>query len=195
MTSATALEPEIAAAATGDDAFYEIVDDRRVELPPMGAFGGRIATILSARIENFGSEHGLGRAVTEVLFRLRANPSLQRRPDVAFVSFERWPKSRRLPQVNAWDVVPDLAVEVISPTNLAEEIPTRVREFFEAGVRLVWVIFPHESIVYAYESPWSIRVSRSTEELDGGAVIPGFRFLIADLFEGTEDAPPAANPG
>ena len=63
--------------------------------------------------------------MTRSLFRLRSEPNLQRRPDAAFVSFDRWPKAWRIPQANAWDVVPDLAVEVVSPTNLAEEIPTR----------------------------------------------------------------------
>ena len=66
----------------------------------------------------------LGQAVVEVLFRLRSHPNLQRRPDLAFVSFDRWPGASGRPRSNAWEVVPDLVVEVVSPTNLAEEIPT-----------------------------------------------------------------------
>ena len=120
----------------------------------------------------------------EALFRLRAEPKLQRRPDAAYVSFERWPKGRRIPTDNAWDVIPDLVVEVVSPTDLAEEIPTKIREYFEAGVRRAWVIYPHESLVYEYDSPRSIRVLGREDALEGGAIIPGFRLDLAELFEG-----------
>ena len=134
---------------------------------------------------------GLGQASMEQLFRLRSQPNLQRRPDAAFVSFERWPKGRRIPRGNAWDVVPDLVVEVISPTNLAEETPTRVREYFEAGVRRAWVIYPHEPLVYEYDSPRSIRVLGMEDVLEGGEIIPGFRLALSELLEGTDGADPA----
>ncbi|WP_435009421.1 Uma2 family endonuclease [Tundrisphaera lichenicola] len=93
----------------------------------------------------------------------------------------------RTPSVNAWDVVPDLAVEVVSPTNHAEEIPTKVREYFEAGVRRVWVLHLHESLVYEYDSPRAIRVLDRQDTLEGGVVLPGFRLALADLFEGPEE--------
>jgi Uma2 family endonuclease len=188
MSTVELLAPEIAPSPVGDaDALYETVDDRRVELPPMGAYAGKIASVLLVELGYHVKSHDLGRAVVEVLFRIRSNPNLQRRPDLSFVSFERWPKGKRTPLENAWEVVPDLVVEVVSPTNLAEEIPTRVREYFEAGVRRAWVIYPHESLVYEYDSPRSIRVLGREEALEGGAVVPGFRLALADLFEGPEE--------
>lgn len=84
-------------------------------------------------------------------------------------------------------MVPDLVVEVVSPTNLAEEIPTRIREYFEAGVRRAWVIYLHEALVYEYDSPRSIRVLGREDALEGGAVVPEFRLALADLFEAPED--------
>ena len=69
---------------------------------------------------------------------------------------------------NAWDVVPDLAVEVISPHNPAEESVQKIREYFEAGVILVWVVYPEERQVYVYESPKQIRVLTGDDTLDGG---------------------------
>ena len=75
--------------------------------------------------------------------------------------------------------------------NLAEEIPTKVREYFEAGVRRAWIIYVHESLVYEYDSPWSIRVLRREDTLDGGEVIPGFRLPLSELFEGAEEPEPS----
>jgi len=190
MSHLAEVETEVAAPAVGDDVLYEVVDDRRVELPPMGANAYEIAFNLAFEMEKFARSLKLGRTFMEMLFRLRSGPNLQRRPDAAFISFERWPKGRRVPSDNAWDVVPDLVVEVISPTNLAEEVPTKVREYFEAGVRRAWVIYPHETLVYEYDSPRSIRVLDRNDALEGGAILPGFRMELIQLFEGTDEPSP-----
>lgn len=190
MNGAEVLEPEIAPPPAVEDGLYEIVDGERVELPPMGVPENIIAFDLAAAIKEHATPSKLGRAITETLFRLRERPNLQRRPDAAFVSYERWPKNRAIERSNAWDVIPDLVVEVVSPTNLAEEIPTKVREYFEAGVRRAWVIYVHESLVYEYDSPRSIRVLGREDTLDGGQVIPGFRLPLVELFEGIGEADP-----
>ena len=190
MSSAEVLQPEIAAPTLGDEVPFEIVNDQRVELPPMGAFETVLAFDIAAEIDQFAKSRGLGRAVTETLFRLKAEPNLQRRPDAAFVSVGRWPRARKIPRGNAWDVIPDLVVEVVSPTNLAEEMVTKIREYFEAGVRRAWVIYVHESLVYEYDSPRSIRVFGKEDSLDGGEVIPGFRLALDELFGGLEESDP-----
>ncbi len=191
MSTTEALEPQVIPPIGDDEPFYEVVGDVRVELPPMGAFESVLASELASAIHQFAKSLGLGIAVVETLFRLRSQPSLQRRPDAAYVSFERWAKGRRIPRGNAWDVIPDIAVEVISPTNLAEEIPTKVREYFEAGVRRVWIIFTHESLVYQYDSPRSIRVLMRDDALEGGEILPGFRLPLVELLQEPEDATPA----
>src|SRR5207244_2037726 len=105
--------------------------------------------------------------------------------DVAFVSDERWPRARRVPDDAAWDVVPDLAIEVVSPSNIANEVVAKVGEYFRAGVQRVWVVYPKQPLVYVYESPTAaIRVLRVGDELDGAPLLPGFRLPLATLFEG-----------
>jgi Uma2 family endonuclease len=76
-----------------------------------------------------------------------------------------------------------LAIEVISPTNLAEEVLDKFHEHFRAGVRRVWVIYPGTSQVYDYDAPTSVRILARTEELDGGGFVPGFRLPLTALFE------------
>lgn len=177
------VAPPVLAGDTGEDALYEIIDGQRVELPPMSAYASRVASRIGSGLNSFAGEHDLGEAVTEVLFRLPLERSRNRRPDVAFVSYERWPKDRPQPPAdNAWDVVPDLAVEVISPNDLADEILEKVAEYFQAGVRLVWVVYPVHRVVYVYESWTRVSIRTSTEELDGGPVLPGLRLSLAKLF-------------
>jgi Uma2 family endonuclease len=168
---------------TQDEALYEIIDGERKELPPMSAYANLVAMILGGELYLFASAQPLGRPCVEMLFRLPLNGSRNRRVDVAFVSYQNWPKDRPMTLTdNAWDVVPDLAVEVISPTDLVYELMQKIAEYFQAGVRLVWVVFPPQRLVYVYESLTQVRVLTQTDELDGGAVLPGFRLPLANLF-------------
>jgi Uma2 family endonuclease len=115
---------------------------------------------------------------------MKKDPSRNRRPDLAFVSSDRWPADRpKSSRDNAWDVVPDLAVEVISPYDRANEQLKKVLEYFEAGVRLVWVVFPEWRVIHVYESPTQIRVLTEADTLDGGPVLPGFQLPLDRLFD------------
>jgi|SRR6516164_7083552 len=166
-----------------NDALYEVVNGKRLELPPMGAFETDIASDLLVYLRQFAKKQGLGKAVAEMLFLLDGLKDLQRRPDVAFVSYKRWPKGKRVPRTNAWEVVPSLAVEVVSTSNTAEEILAKIREYFQVGVELVWVVYPTEEQVYVYDSPTQLRILKKDQELDGGNVLPGFNLPIAALFD------------
>src|SRR5215470_11972344 len=110
---------------------YEVIDGVRVEREPMGAFETVLASWLCHLLNSFAGGKKLGLAVNETLFVLNASRNLQRRPDVAFVSYARWPAAI-VARASAWDVVPDLAVEVVSPTNLAEEIDSKVTDYFQS---------------------------------------------------------------
>jgi Uma2 family endonuclease len=125
----------------------------------------------------------LGKAVGEMLFRINLEKDLRRRPVVAFVSHARWPFNRRIPKVTPWDMVPDIAIEVISESNTAYEVQEKIHEYFAAGVLRVWVIHPDQAEVYVYASPTEIDVLKIGRELDGGALLPGFRLPVAVLFE------------
>src|SRR4051794_7664311 len=98
-----------------EDGQWEFVDGQWVETPLMSAFAGLVASRLATDMNVHARAHDLGEAVAEIMFALRPPRRRSRRPDVAFVSFQRWPKDTPFPQVGeAWKVVPDLAVEVIS---------------------------------------------------------------------------------
>jgi Uma2 family endonuclease len=188
MTAALLTEPVLEAVVpNNEETFYEEVDGQRVEMPPMSAFATLIAFELARRLSNFGEAQNLGRGIHETLLHLPLPKARNRRPDAAFVSFDRWPQQRPIPPGNAWDVVPELAVEVVSPTDGVEELMDKITEYFQAGVQLVWVVFPDNRLIHVYESLTKIRVLTMTDELDGGTVLPGFRLAVSALLPpGTE---------
>jgi Uma2 family endonuclease len=171
---------------TDEDVLYEVVDDQVVELAPMGAYEVWIATVLVVRLATFVTQHQLGRAVQEMLFDLPVATGRRRRPDVAFVSFDRWPLHRRIPRREAWEVVPNLAVEVISRTDSVDSIVDKIAEYFHAGVEHVWVVFPSQEQVYVYDSPTSVHILTRTDELSGNPVLPDFRLPLVELFDEVE---------
>ena len=184
MSQAATLPPEtVPEASPVDDRFYEIVRGEKVEKPPMGALEAWLAGVLDQQLGAYARANGLGRVVPESLFRINISGDPQRRPDVAFVSYERWPRDRKITSDNAWDVVPDLAIEVISRTNTAGEVIDKIFEYFEAGVRRVWVVYPKRRQVYVYESAAKNRILILGDELDGEDILPGFRLSLAELFE------------
>jgi Uma2 family endonuclease len=184
MSSPAILEPITtqAAPAEPDDTLYEVVNDQRVEKPPMSTEANRLAFDIAFELELFARSKKSGRAGTEQLFLLDAQTKLQRRPDVYFVSFERWPANQPLPVPDAWPVVPNLAVEVISPSNLSVADMAKVEDYFQAGVERVWVVYPALKRVYVYESPTSVRILTVVDTLDGAPVLRGFQLPLANLF-------------
>jgi Uma2 family endonuclease len=105
-----------------------------------------------------------------------------RRPDVIFVSAAKWPIDKKCPFDNAWAIVPDLCVEVVSPSDSANELQEKIDKYFDAGVTLVWVVYPDREIVDVYAPGNRISRFRKPDTLTGGTVIPGFELPLAELF-------------
>lgn len=173
-----------------DDIFYEVIDGQITELEPMGAFEIWLATELCGILRSFAKQHGLGRSVQEMLFDLTTTVGRKRRPDVAYVSYERWACERPIPRTEAWDVVPNLAVEIISATNLGDDVVDKVAEYFQAGVELAWVIVPSQCQVYAYTSPTDVRVLTGNDRLAADRLLPGFELPLSELFEEVQTKDP-----
>jgi Uma2 family endonuclease len=162
---------------------YEIVFGKLVEKPPMGVFETWIASELFGWLKTTEGLRDHGRAVSEMIFMLDLTLDLERRPDLAFVSYERWAKNRPVPRTPVWDVIPDLAIEVISPTNSARDVIVKVGDYFRHGVKEVWVVYPLEEQVYVYHSPTSIKVLTRSDRIESPHILPGFQLPLEELFE------------
>ncbi len=106
---------------------------------------------------------------------------LVRIPDVAFTSWDRIP-GRRRPDSPVPHVVPNLAVEVLSRSNTPGEMAAKRRDYFSAGVQLVWEVDPVKRAVMVYTSPTHCTTLTAADTLDGGSVLPGFTLPLQTLF-------------
>lgn len=167
------------------DALYEIVDGVHVEMSPMSYYSNLIAWRLARRMDEVVEEAPLGAVCMENMFLLDLEQRWGRRPDVAFVSVERWPLDREIPEEGEWQVVPDLCVEVNSPNDRVEDLYEKIDDYFDASVRQVWVVSPGRRRIYVYDSPTQIRTVSATEVIDAGDIIPGFQMAVSEMFDRT----------
>ena len=166
------------------DVRRELVDGQVIEMAPVGAVHGGVTACLSLKLVLHVHTHGGGRVVAgDVGFVLSVagDPERVRAPDVAFVSAARLPEGR-LPQ-GFIQGAPDLAVEVLSPSDNPIEVQQKVRDYLEAGSRLVWVAAPPARTVTVYRSDGSARLVREPERLDDEDVLPGLTISLAEIFQ------------
>jgi Uma2 family endonuclease len=168
---------------------YEIINGEVVADPYLHPYESWFASKLFREMVIADPSESYGIVIRGVHFVLAESPRLWRRPDLAFVSHERWPVDRPVPRTEAWHVVPDLAAEIVSKADSAEALLARLEDYLRAGIRLVWVVYPDQSLVYAYNSATSVKILQVGDELVGEPILPGFRFPLANLFETTEDGP------
>lgn len=182
------LEPSAAEITPPGDILYEIVDGRVVE-KTMGVYEVHVTNLIDFFLGRFAYDHKLGYVESEMLFHLVGDGRHRRRPDIAFISYDRWPRGKRFTSENSLKVVPDLVVEVVSPSNFANEVEEKVVEYLRAGVRLVWVVHTTTGRIYAHDGSPIVRVFDRTSEIDGGQVLPEFRLALAEVFEPEPESP------
>jgi Uma2 family endonuclease len=135
---------------------------------------------LIAALEAYADVHDLG-VVTGEGGMIRMPDNLVRIPDVSFIGWDQFP-DRELPEEGAPEIVPDLAVEVLSKGNTAAEMARKLREYFVVGATLVWFVEPRAKTVTVYSSPTKLKILSASDVLDGGKVLPGFKLPVAKLF-------------
>ncbi len=146
----------------------------------MGLRESRIGGIVFHHLENYSEEHGRGTAFPAD-GALHIFPGLIYIPDVSFILDEQLPDGE-IPEEAIPDLFPDLAVEVLSKGNTKGEMQRKLRDYFRAGAKQVWLIDPKKQIVDVYTS--ATKHTRLTREqtLDGGDLLPGFELPVKTLF-------------
>lgn len=172
---------------------FELVAGRLVE-KEMGFLASVISGELHRRLSNFVHEQGLGwTPAQECGYQcFPDDPRKVRKPDASFISFTRLPKEEA---GEGWvRIPPDLAVEVVSPNDVYDDVQRKVEEYLSAGVRLVWVVSPANRTVAVYSGSAGHTYLHEADTLDGGEVLPGFVVRVGDLFP-VRPAPPAELTG
>ena len=180
MPVGTATEQDVInALEAADKRLYELVDGVLVE-KDMGMLESIIASKCSQHLWNYLDENDRGIAFSaDGPFRIKLGRI--RFPDSGFISWERLP-GQEVPQDPILDAVPDLAIEVISKSNTPKEMDLKLKDYFQAGVRLVWFIYPKTQTAIVYTSPTSKKELSKDQALDGGKVLPGFSLPLKTLF-------------
>lgn len=158
----------------------ELIDGVLVE-KAMGWFESRLAAALIYFLEGFVEKNNLG-IVLDGSGLIRVEPGQLRMPDVSFFLWRHFP-NRLLPRGQILDLVPDLAVEILSPTNTRQEMQRKRIEYFAGGAQLVWEVSPEKRSVEVFTAPEESMIIDENGALDGGAVLPGFLLKVQDWFE------------
>ncbi len=168
---------------TGDDTRYELIEGELIEMVRPGILHGRLAARLGRYLDEFAEDNDLGIVTTDTGYRLPNSRTTVLGPDVAFIFFER------VPQVNSekWaPVMPDLAVEIKSPSNTIAELRRKAAIYLEHGSRLVWIIVPNTKSAEVHRLDASGEIQTEFIGLDGSlageAVLPGFSLALRRLF-------------
>jgi Uma2 family endonuclease len=156
---------------------YELVDGE-IRVSPTGYRHGTVCVNLVLALGNFVKQHNLGQVLESgVGFRLPGGNV--RCPDVSFIAASRL--AGRPVTDDFSELPPDLAVEVLSPSERPRHVLDKVGEYLEAGVRLVWVIDPQSAKAIVYRSLSEVTEIQADDHLDGGEVLPGFRCPLRDV--------------
>lgn len=165
-----------------EEGVFEVVNGELVEVPPVGNYETLLEVELIAALREFVSGKVPGVLLSGgARFRLERDPDLVRGPDVSFTSKARLPGSPF--EKGYFDLAPDLAVEIVSASNPSSYHEQKVSEYLDAGVRMVWVIYPRTQTAYLYTSKDAVQRIDENGELDGGEAVPGFKMRLGDLFD------------
>lgn len=159
---------------------YELVDGKVVELAPANEQHGVVALNIGTALNIYSRQQGVGRASVETGYVLRTGPDTVRGPDVAFVVAGK----------DHWDNLgnrfvagtPDIAVEVMSPSNTSADIERKIAEYLAAGSQRVWVAYPSSRTV-AIHHPNGATITYSDDDvITDEVLLPGFSLPLTDIF-------------
>ena len=165
---------------------YELVEGRLVE-KPMGYLANKVGAKVSSRLVAYSEAGGGGDVLQEQSFQcFPHDDDLVRRPDVAFIAAARVPAC--LPRGHV-RFAPDLAVEVISPTNTVLEMDEKLADYWSAGVPMVWIVNPDARLVRVHRPRQPILEYSGDDVLLGDPVLPGFAVAVREFWPAAVPSP------
>ncbi len=178
-TPGTATESDVLALHDHENRLFELVDGVLVE-KAMGFRESVLAIAIASALSTFVRRANLG-LVSGADGMMRLFPKNVRIPDVTYIAWHRIPGGR-MPDAPIPDLVPDLAVEVLSKSNTAAEMQRKRREYFAAGTSLGWLVDPESRSVSVYTSEDEVTVIDENAQLTAAELLPGFSLSIRELF-------------
>jgi len=181
MSTTTPVTAEQLLHMPGDGCRYELIAGDLHKMTPCGWRHGDVGGWLHALIGNYLVQQRIGKLFfAETGFLLSRDPDTVRAPDIAFIHKDHLPPD--LPEDAFWPGAPDLAVEVVSPSDTSREVDEKAKAWLAAGAQLVWVVNPIGRFVSVYRRGQAALTLTEAEDLSGEDLLPGFHCRIADIF-------------
>jgi Uma2 family endonuclease len=160
---------------------FELIEGELKEYPVPGLKHNKIETLFAFFLTLYQREKNSGTVFTgETGFYTRGNSNTVRFADLAFISYTRMPVGK-VPDGFSY-IVPELVVEIISPSNSADEMDEKIQEWLNFGVLLVWVAYPKTRRVHVYTHTGQITILNADDTLTGGDVLPEFSVPVREFF-------------
>lgn len=161
---------------------YELIHGELSEMTPPGGEHCSVMNMIGYLLTHHVRPRGLGRVLTgDPGIIIAREPDHVRAPDVCFIARDRIPPEG-IPRGYV-EIVPDLIVEVVSPSDSAEEVEAKIGEWLAAGARLVWAVYPRTRRVLAHQPGGIARVYTEEDTIDGAPVLPEFTCRVGEFFE------------
>ena len=181
MTTQTLVTADELLRMPDDGKRYELIKGELIEMAPAGLRHGEIIATVALLIGHHVRQNSLGSVfAADPGFFLQRDPDTVRAPDVAFIA-----KNRLSPEgtpAGYSDTIPDLVVEVVSPSDRAGQVQAKIEQWIEHGVKLVWLVHPERRSITVYRSPNEVHVLHEDDTLTGDPVLPGFSCSVSEIF-------------
>ena len=164
-----------------NDGRYELVKGEVVEMAPTNAVHGMASIRIGSHFFNYLSRNPIGEVFVDTGYLLEQAPDTVRGPDVSFVSRERL-AGRDINEPGFQPGPPDIAIEVISPSNRPGEMRRKLREYFDSGARRVWYVYPNSRSVAVHFPEGSVRHCAESDTLEDPELLPGFALPVRAIF-------------
>ena len=176
MTPKTLLSVEEFAALPDDGMKHELNEGELIVVPPPKPRHGDCQARLTAALVEFVNSRGVGSVFTESGYRL--TPHTVRGPDVSFV------RASRLQDPDEYfDGAPDLAVEIVSPGDDASDLREKIKQYLDAGMSVVWVVYPRSRQIEIHTPDKTIRRLGVEDMLEAPELLPGFQLSVRTILQ------------
>jgi Uma2 family endonuclease len=184
MATATLMTVEEFAALPEDGQMHELVEGKLQSMPPPHFLHAEIVSAILNSLLVFVNAGRYGRVYAEAGFRLANDPPTIRQPDIAFVRAERLP----LPLGNDYfPGAPDLAFEIVSPSDKAGDLDLKVRQYLAAGAQAVAVVYPLTRSIWVHRPEGSPHLLSVGPDLASPELLPGWSMPTAEIFAPLEE--------
>ena len=158
---------------------HELSEGELIIMPPAKFLHTLVAAAILDILRAYLRQHPIAGVFAEAGYVLSHDPEIIRQPDISVLGNDRI----AVTQKDGWvEGSPELAVEIVSPSDSAQDLEIKVHQYLRFGARQVWIVYPKQKRIYVHEPGIPPRVLNESETLTGGDLLPGFSVKVSDLF-------------